>query len=100
MPHGGIESTCIIQSLHDALASRGPLNSIREIADRVPEHSWLMSYPVSPMPSCYEGIQSAVCKILSLDESCADLNKSLYISFASLLLLMILELLLFSFSVS
>ena len=29
------------------------------------------------MPSCYKGIQSAVCKILSLDESCADLSKSI-----------------------
>lgn len=81
LPDGGIESTCILQSLHDALALRGPLNSIREIADRVPEHAWLLSYPVSPMPSCYKGIQSASCKILSLDESYADLSKSLYDKF-------------------
>ena len=78
LPHGGIDITCILQTLHDALALRGPLNSIREIADRVPEHNWPLSYPVSPMPSCYKGIQSAVLKILSIDESCVDLSRSLY----------------------
>ena len=59
-------------------ALRGRLNSIREIADRVPEHRWLLNYPVSSMPSCYEGIQSAVLKILSIDGSCVDLSRSLY----------------------
>jgi len=78
LPHGGIESTCILQSLHDALALQGPLNGIIAIAERVPEHRWLIDYPISSMPSCYKGIQTAVLKILSLDESCAVLSNSLY----------------------
>ena len=38
--------------------------------------SWLTSYPISRMPSCYKGIQSAVCKILTIDESCSDLSQA------------------------
>jgi hypothetical protein len=78
LPHGGIDTTCILQTLHDALALQGPLNSIREIANRLQEHQWLLSYPVTPMPSCYKGIQTAVLKILSIDESCAVLSSSLF----------------------
>ena len=78
LAHGGIDTTCILQTLHDALALKGPLNNIREIAERVQEHKWLLNYPVTPMPSCYKGIQIAVLKILSIDESCAVSNKSLY----------------------
>ena len=48
LPHGGIDSMCILQSLHEALALEGPLNSIFAIADRVPEHRWLLDYPISP----------------------------------------------------
>ena len=78
LPHGGIQSPCILQSLHDALALRGPLSGICEIANRVPEHQWIIAYHVSPMPSCYKGIQATVLKILSIDESCfADLSISL-----------------------
>ena len=78
MPHGGIDTTCILQTLHDALALKGPLNSIIAIADRVPEHNWIINNPISPMPACYKGIQSAVLKIFSIDESYVDLSKSLF----------------------
>ena len=77
MPHGGIDIPCVLQSLHDALALKGPLESIFAIADRVPEHSWLTSFPILSMPSLYEGTQSAVCKTLSIDESCTDLSMSI-----------------------
>ena len=70
LPHGGIESTCILQSLHDTLALRGPRNGIIGIANRVQEHQWILSYPISPMPSSYKDIQSAVLMIVSIDESC------------------------------
>ena len=66
-----------MQSLHDALALKGPLNSIIAIADRFPEHSWLINFPISPLPACYKGIQSAVCKTLSHDESCAGLSRAI-----------------------
>ena len=78
LPHGGIESTCLLQSLHDALALQGPLLGIFAIAEKVPEHRWLIGYPISTMPSRYKGIQTAVLKILSIDESCAVLSNSLY----------------------
>ena len=71
LPQGGIDSTCILQTLHDALALRGPLNGIFAIANRVPEHQWILTFPVSTMPPIYRGIQTAVLKILSCDESCA-----------------------------
>ena len=75
LPHGGIDTPCILGCLHDALALKGPLNSIFAIANRVPEHNWLTNYPISRMPSCYKGIQSAVYKILTINESCADLSR-------------------------
>jgi len=78
LPHEGIDSKCILQSLHEALALEGPLNSIFAITEKVPEHKWLLEYPISPMPSCYKGIQTAVLKILSIDESCAVLSSALY----------------------
>ena len=79
LPHGGVQSTCILQSLHDALALRGPLNDICEIVSRVQKHQRIMSYPISSMPSCYKGIQTAVMKILSIDESCTvDLNYTIW----------------------
>ena len=79
LPHGGIDSTCILQALHDALALQGPLNGIREITNRVQEHQRIQSYPISPMPSSYKGIQIAILKILSIDESCvSDLSSFLF----------------------
>jgi len=72
LPHGGIKSPCILQSLHDALAFRGPLDGICDIAIKVPEHQWIITYPISPMPSCHKGIQTAILKILSLDETCSS----------------------------
>ena len=74
LPRGGIDSMCILQSLHEALALEGPLNSIFAIIDKVPGHRWLLDFVFSTMPFCYKGIQTAVLKILSLDESCAVLN--------------------------
>ena len=65
----------ILQSLHDALALRGPLSVASDIANRVPEHQWILSYPLSSMPSSSKGIQSALLRILSFDESfIPDLN--------------------------
>ena len=39
LPHGGIDSKCILQSLHEALALEGPLNSIFAITEKVPSIS-------------------------------------------------------------
>ena len=66
LPLGGIQSPSILQTLHYALALRGPLSVACDIANMVPEHQWLLSYPISSMPTCYKGIQTAVLKILSL----------------------------------
>ena len=75
LPQGGIDSPSILQSLHDALAFRGPPRVASDIANRAPEHQWLLSYPFSSMPSCYKGTRLAVRKILSIDESSIpDLN--------------------------
>ena len=70
-----------LQSLHDARALRGPLEGICDIANRVQEHQWILSYLISSMPSSYKGIQIAVLKILAIDESCiADLSSSILIN--------------------
>ena len=57
---GGIDSPSILRSLHDALALREPLNVASDIANRVPEHQWFLSYSRSSIPSSSNGIQSAV----------------------------------------
>jgi len=78
LPLGGIKSPSVLQTLHDALALRGPLSVACDIANRLPERQWLLSYPLSSTPSCYKGIQTAVLKILSIDESCgSDLSTPL-----------------------
>ena len=70
LPQGGIDSPSILQSLHDALALRGPLSVAPDIANRVPEHQWILSYPLSSVPSNSKGIQSPLLEIHSFDESC------------------------------
>ena len=75
LPQGSIDSPSILQCLHDALALRGPLSPGSAIAIRIPEHQWTLSYPHSSLPTGSKGIQSALLKILSIEESyIADLN--------------------------
>ena len=75
LPQGSIDLHSILQCLHDALALCGLLCPASVIAIGFPEHQWILRYPHSSLPSVSKGIQSALFKILSIDESCiADLN--------------------------
>ena len=76
IPDGGLSCTPILNSLLEALAFEGPLSSARNIAQSSQEHSWLMNYPSTCLPSKYKGIQSAVCSILSEGEKCSNLAVS------------------------
>ena len=70
IPLGGIQSPSILQCLLDALAFRGPLNSVYDQVTRFPEHNWILNYPISPLPQGYKGVQSAMLAILSQCECC------------------------------
>ena len=54
----------ILRSLLDALDSRGFLSKIHDACACAESTSWMRSFPHSPVSNVYNGLQSAVIKIL------------------------------------
>ena len=71
LPLGSIDSPSILQCLLDALAFRGPLQFVNTLDNNSP-HRWILNYPRSPVPPGSKGIQSAILKILSIEETCIN----------------------------
>ena len=108
--HGGINSPSILQSLHDALALKGPLSEVHCQIRLNPSHSWILTYPLSvatiplrgsisvatiplqglsALPKECKGVQTAVLRILAGGETChlyleQELIKKLRISLGGL----------------
>ena len=66
MPHGGIDSPSILQSLHDTLA----LKRLFILPSLNSANSWIPSYPLSSLPQGCKGIQTAVLRMLAESETC------------------------------
>ena len=66
-----------MQSLLDAIDFKGFLSKIHVSCAHNPSNSWILSFPHSTVPSVYNGIQSAVIKILHPVVSASDMPSEL-----------------------
>ena len=66
-------SPSILQSLLGALDFQGVLSLIPAVCRNNDAHSWILDFPVTPMPQRRGGIQSAVLEILKEGYSAVDL---------------------------
>ena len=73
LPFGSISSPPILQSLLGALDFQGVLSLIPAVCRNNDAHSWILDFPVTPMPSRKGGIQSAVLEILKEGYTAVDL---------------------------
>ena len=76
-PEGGCGDSAILQNLLCALEFRGPFKELGKLATNSESANWLLSYPLSPLPSGIKSVQSGVLATLRSFFQCRDLAKSL-----------------------
>ena len=77
IPIGNLRSPTLLGCLIDALEFKGSLEVVNSIASEDPNTNWLLTFPASPYPSHFKGIQSAVLSVLVRDEQSNDMCRDL-----------------------
>jgi hypothetical protein len=77
LPHGNLNSPCILGALLDCLEFEGPASQLASLGHSAETHQWILDYPRTPLPSCLRSIQSATLVMFSISEKSPDLVASL-----------------------
>jgi len=77
VPTGGLDSQPMLCTLLNALNFQGPLNVVRSVCSRIPEHKWILEFPDSDLPAPYKGIQAAMIDICSVACKCPAIDTEL-----------------------
>ena len=78
LPDGGLGSSAILVELLDAIHLQGNFASLRKSCSNNPSREWVLNFPASPFPSCFNSLQSAILSALTHEERCSDLSKEIY----------------------
>ena len=71
LPLGNVNDPCIAQCLLNPLKFTGHLSFAKLIASRKAEHSWILTFPLTPPPPHHSGIQGAILAALKPFEQCS-----------------------------